>query len=66
MMVKAKHLSWIELSRSALRSNIDSLASLTNGKLMAVCVKANAYGHGLNEIVTILKDNSRVDYITVH
>ncbi len=66
MMVKAKHLSWIELSRSALRGNIDSLASLTNGKLMAVCVKANAYGHGLKEIVTTLKDNPQVDYLTVH
>ena len=66
MMARAKHLSWIELSRSALRNNIDSLASLASGKLMAVCVKANAYGHGLNEIVTILKDNSQVDYLTVH
>ena len=66
MMVKAKHISWLELSRSALRGNIDSLASLAGGKLMAVCVKANAYGHGLNEIVTVLKDNPKVDYLTVH
>ncbi len=66
MMAKKTLLNWIELSQAALNNNIASLSSLTNGKLMAVSVKANAYGHGLREIVTLLKDNTRVDYLTVH
>jgi len=66
MMADKKLLSWIELSRSALSRNIEALKSLTNGKLIAVSVKANAYGHGLSHIVSLLKDNPHVDYVTVH
>lgn len=66
MMTEKRYLSWIELSRSALSKNINALKSLTNGKLMAVSVKANAYGHGLTQIVTLLKENPHVDYVTVH
>ncbi len=44
-------LSWVEISRSALRHNIRLFRELIGPrrKLMAV-VKANAYGHGLAEI----------------
>jgi len=66
MMDVKKLLSWIELSRSSLSRNIDALKGLTNGKLMAVSVKANAYGHGLKQIVTLLNENPSVDYVTVH
>ncbi|UCE23167.1 MAG: alanine racemase [Candidatus Zixiibacteriota bacterium] len=66
MAAKRTLLSWIELSRAALNRNISSLSGLTNGKIMAVSVKANAYGHGLKEITSILKDNTGVDYLTVH
>ncbi len=66
MMAPKNILNWIELSRGALTKNINALKSLTNGKLLAVCVKANAYGHGLPEIVSIVKDSPVVDYLTVH
>jgi alanine racemase len=66
MMATKTLLSWIELSQTALMNNIDCLSALSNGKMMAVCVKANAYGHGLIEIVTLLKDITGVDYLTVH
>jgi alanine racemase len=59
-------LNWIELSRSALKNNISSLSKLAPKKLMAVSVKANAYGHGLHQIVEILCNNPKVDYLTVH
>ena len=65
--MKNSHLlSWIELSRSALQKNIASLAKLAKGKLLALSVKANAYGHGLPEIVSLLIDMPKVDYLTVH
>ncbi len=59
-------LNWIELNRSALNKNIGSLAKLAGDRMLAVSVKANGYGHGLAEMVTLLKDENRVDYITMH
>ena len=60
------YLNWIELSRKALGKNIDSLAKLAGKRTLAICVKANAYGHGLTEIIQELKSHQTVDYITVH
>jgi len=59
-------LNWIELSCSALRHNVRSLAKLARGRTLAVVVKANAYGHGLPEIVRMLVDLPEVDYVSVH
>ena len=59
-------MSWLELSRPALHRNIDSLCKLAGKSEEAVCVKANAYGHGLPEIVRLLGEDPRMHYITVH
>ncbi|UCC45379.1 MAG: alanine racemase [Candidatus Zixiibacteriota bacterium] len=59
-------LVWIELSRSALKRNLDSLIELAGGRQMAVCVKANAYGHGLPQIVCLLAGREEIDYLSVH
>ncbi|HUV29594.1 MAG TPA: alanine racemase [Acidobacteriota bacterium] len=59
-------LTWIELSRSALYRNLDSLTRLAGGRQMAVSVKANAYGHGLPDIVSLLEPRRDVEYLTVH
>ena len=62
-----KHLlSWIELSAAALDHNIKSLVRLAGKRKLAVCVKANAYGHGLAEMVTQLCDRPEIAYLTVH
>jgi alanine racemase len=63
---KSPSLNWIELSRSALRHNVRSLTKLARGRTLAVAVKANAYGHGLPEIVRMLVDLPEVDYVSVH
>ena len=65
-MPPVRKLQWIELSQSALHKNIRSLASLAPNKILAVCVKSNAYGHGITETVKILLDNQQVNYLTVH
>ncbi|MDH4156816.1 MAG: alanine racemase [candidate division Zixibacteria bacterium] len=65
-MKKPVHLNWIELSRAALRRNVASLVKLAGGRIVAVSVKANAYGHGLAEVVTMLHECPGVGYITVH
>ncbi|MEK7665556.1 MAG: alanine racemase [Patescibacteria group bacterium] len=50
--------TWVEISRDALRLNIVALSSLLEpGVQMALVVKANAYGHGLKEIVPLLWEN---------
>lgn len=60
-------LNWIELSRSALNHNLDSLARLAGQKRkMSAAVKANAYGHGLREIVELLAERNDLGYLTVH
>ncbi|HWR81946.1 MAG TPA: alanine racemase [Candidatus Deferrimicrobium sp.] len=59
-------LNWIELSRGALKHNVASLARLAGQRTLAVSVKANAYGHGLPEIVSMLTAMPQVTYVTVH
>jgi len=59
-----KYKSWIEISKKALFHNIEVFRKSVgkNVKLAAV-VKANAYGHGLKEIVPLLKN--KVDVLAV-
>ena len=65
--MKTKHLlSWIELSRAALDHNLKSLLRLAGKRRLAICVKANAYGHGLPELVSLLEDRPEIAYLTVH
>ena len=45
--------TWIEISERALTSNIQQLRSISNGARFCAIVKANAYGHGLQEISQI-------------
>jgi len=65
-MKKDGILTWVELSKSALVNNVKTLARMAGGRMTAVSVKANAYGHGLTEIVGLLKDMDEVAYLTVH
>jgi alanine racemase len=49
-------LVWIELSREALVHNLQVLEELGKGAVCSPCIKANAYGHGLREVASILRD----------
>jgi alanine racemase len=49
-----KHLSFIEINSTNLRANIASFRNiLPSGNRLVAVVKANAYGHGLKEILQI-------------
>lgn len=50
------------ISKRSLLHNLNYIKSTTNKKICAV-VKANGYGHGLEQIVSLLKGN--VDYFAV-
>jgi len=53
----------IEVSKSALLHNFDLLAGLS-GKEVVPVLKGNAYGHGIEQVATALKDRS-FPYIAV-
>ncbi|MCH7878886.1 MAG: alanine racemase [candidate division Zixibacteria bacterium] len=67
-------LAWIELDKQALWHNVSFLRSLSaivtddsnsSTPLLCAAIKANAYGHGLREITSLLK-KQQVEYIAVH
>lgn len=56
--------SWIEVSKNNLDFNLKEIKKLLKSGVKVVgVVKANAYGHGLAEVVGILRD--KVDYFGV-
>lgn len=59
--------TWVELNSAALEANVRFLCDLAGESSGRLCVpvKANAYGHGLAEIVRLLK-KLPVEYIAVH
>jgi len=54
----------IEISKANLRHNLNVFREITRKKIMFV-IKANAYGHGLNEIIEMSKEHPAVDYFAV-
>lgn len=52
--------TWIEIDRGALLHNLHQIGrSLPESTLLAPVVKANAYGHGLKEVVKVLAEHSQ-------
>ncbi|NBS41843.1 alanine racemase [bacterium] len=48
------HKTWVEIDERALTQNITALRGLLNpGARFCLCVKSNAYGHGLMEVARI-------------
>ncbi len=57
-------LSYIEISKENLLHNLSMMKSLVKKDVKTVCVvKANAYGHGQNEVTSVLEDVA--DYFQV-
>lgn len=64
--MQPKLLQWIELSQTALYKNLNTLARLAKGRILAPSVKADAYGHGLPEIVGMMIPREDIAYLSVH
>jgi len=59
-------LTWIEISKSKLRHNIQTVRSLIGPKVLLMpCIKANAYGHGIKEIAKLVIQYG-ADWLAVH
>lgn len=56
--------TYIELNKAHLLHNLKIFGGLSGRKLMFV-VKANAYGHGLPQIIEMTKDQDIIDYYAV-
>lgn len=57
------HRSYAEVSLSALEYNLAQLKKYAAGKKVMAIIKADAYGHGANEVASLLEDD--VDYFGV-
>lgn len=53
-----RYRTWIEVSKNNLLHNFRVLKRVAKGAKFAAVIKANAYGHGLSEVVGILKDQT--------
>lgn len=58
-------MNWIEIDSVALKSNLESIRFLAGNRLVAAALKANAYGHGLTETISILS-GEKIQYIALH
>ena len=55
--------TWIELDKKQFFKNISILKKLSKNKLLALVVKANAYGHGLLPVAQMAQENFDIDYL---
>jgi len=54
-----KNKTWLEISKDLLISNIKEIKKLLKENCKLCCVvKANAYGHGLEEVASVIKDET--------
>ena len=61
------HRTWLEINRNAFHHNIHAYHSLLAPQQtkIGVVVKANAYGHGLQEIAQLCEENNQVSYLFI-
>lgn len=55
--------TWVEIDKNALEHNIANYKHLVEPALLAVVIKSNAYGHGIEQIAKICDHNRFVDYL---
>ena len=56
-------LNWLEIDSSIIKKNVASIRTLAGDRLIAAALKANAYGHGLAEMISIFdSEDIQFDY----
>jgi alanine racemase len=58
------HPAWIEIDLGQFRKNLQTVRSRIGKSLFCLCVKADAYGHGLCEIGRVAQQEG-IDYLAV-
>ncbi len=66
--MKQKFLNWLEIDSGAIKKNIKTIRKLAGRRQIAIALKANAYGHGLAEIISLLLKvkKTNIQYIALH
>jgi alanine racemase len=59
------YTTWVEISQDALENNIVHYKKIIGSVLLAVVVKSNAYGHGIEQIAKLCDQNNVVNLICV-
>lgn len=60
------HLSYIQLDQHAFAHNINQLSSLLNADtIIAPVIKANAYGHGIDQIAHMCQQHQKIQWLCV-
>ncbi|MEP0829474.1 MAG: alanine racemase [bacterium] len=63
--MRKKDLTWVEINARKLSGNIRTIRKLAGKRLVAAAVKANGYGHGLELMVDLLRQE-KIEYLAVH
>jgi|WetSurMetagenome_2_1015567.scaffolds.fasta_scaffold147980_2 alanine racemase len=63
--MQKEHLTWLEIDSKAFAANMKTIRALAGKRLIAAAVKANGYGHGLQQMISLLS-KEKVEYIAVH
>lgn len=58
-------LSVIELDQSNFNYNIANLSKIKNSEQLAIVLKSNAYGHGLEQISKLAQENNDINWLCV-
>ncbi len=61
-----RNLTWLEIDSKALEQNLKTIRRLAGKRKIAAALKANAYGHGLEEMTELLQEKSDISYIALH
>ena len=54
-IISTRRPAWIEISENAIQKNIAVIRELTGAHHFIAIVKANAYGHGMAQVLTAAK-----------
>ncbi len=63
LLNKRPYKTWVEISRKALLHNLSVFRKIVGDKIIMAVVKAEAYGHGLVEVASVLKE--KIDWFAV-
>jgi alanine racemase len=67
LMIYPSLRTWITLNKKTFDRNIDSYKEIIEPyqAKIAIVIKSNAYGHGINEIAQLGENNKKIDYFCV-
>jgi alanine racemase len=63
--MKQTKSTWVEISKSSFNQNVSQIKAAIGSHDLAIVVKANAYGHGMQEIASLAMHHPDIDWLCV-